>query len=224
MERVGFPIVEAYPDGHLVVTKHESLGGLVSERTIKEQLVYELGNPQEYITPDVTVDFTSIHLMEEAPNRVKVFGMKGVKATDLYKVSISYSDGFTCIGQLTYAWPEALEKAKKADEIIRARIKHLGLSFDDIHTEFLGYNACHGETAHAITDPNEVVFLMGVRGHDKKDLAAFANEIVPLVLTGPPTVTGFGGGRPRVKDVVAYWPALLKKEVVSPKVLTVEVV
>jgi hypothetical protein len=224
MERIGFPIVEAYPDGHLVVTKHESLGGLVSERTIKEQLVYELGNPQEYITPDVTVDFTSIHLMEEAPNRVKVFGMKGVKATDLYKVSISYSDGFTCIGQLTYAWPEALEKAKKADEIIRARIKHLGLSFDDIHTEFLGYNACHGETAHAITDPNEVVFLMGVRGHDKKDLAAFANEIVPLVLTGPPTVTGFGGGRPRVKDVVAYWPALLKKEVVSPKVLTVEVV
>ncbi len=223
MERIGFPIVEAYADGHLVITKHESLGGLVSEQTIKEQLVYELGDPSEYITPDVVADFTSIQLQQEAENRVRVFGIKGKPDTPFYKVSISYTDGYTCIGQLTYAWPEALEKAQKADDIIRKRIEYLGLKFDDIHTEFLGYNACHGNTAPPINDPNEVVFLIGVRGHDRRSMNMFANEIVPLVLTGPPTVTGFGGGRPRVRNVIAYWPALLKKEVVSPKVLTVEV-
>jgi len=223
MERIGFPIVEAYPNGTLIVTKHESLGGLVSELTIKEQLVYELGDPKDYITPDVVADFTSIKLKQIAENRVKVYDIKGFPDTEFYKVSISYFDGYTCIGQLTYSWPEALEKAQKADDIIRKRIKHLDLKFDDIHTEFLGYNACHGSTAPAIEEPNEVVFLSGVRGHNNKMMQTFANEIVPLVLTGPPSVTGFGGGRPRVRDVIAYWPALLKKEAVHPKVLTLVV-
>ncbi len=224
MERIGFPIVEAHPDGTLVITKHESLGGLVDERTVKEQLVYELGDPTEYITPDVVADFTSIRLQQIGPNRVRVFGVKGKPFTEFYKVSVSYFDGYTCIGQLTYAWPEALEKAKKADEIVRKRIEYLGLQFDEIHTEYLGYNACHGTTARPIADPNEVVFLIGVRGHNKKHLETFANEIVPLVLTGPPAVTGFGGGRPRVREVIAYWPALLRKEAVSPKVLTIDVI
>ena len=107
---------------------------------------------------------------------------------------------------------------------MRKRIQYLGLEFDEIHTEFLGYNACHGTTAPPIPDPNEVVFLIGVRGHNKKHLETFANEIVPLVLTGPPAVTGFGGGRPRVREVIAYWPALLRKEAVSPKVLTIDVI
>ncbi len=224
MERIGFPIVEAHPDGTLVITKHESLGGLVDERAIKEQLVYELGDPTEYITPDVVADFTSIKLRQIGENRVKVFDIKGKPFTEFYKVSISYLDGYTCIGQLTYAWPEALEKSKKADEIIRKRIEYLGLKFDEIHTEFLGYNACHGTTAPPIQDPNEVVLLIGVRGHNKKMMQKFANEIVPLVLTGPPTVTGFGGGRPRVRDVIAFWPALLKKEAVESKILSMEVI
>ncbi len=224
MERIGFPIVEAYPDGTLIVTKHESLGGLVCERSIKEQLVYELGDPTDYITPDVVADFTSIKLEEIGKNRVRVYDIKGFPDTEFYKVSISHFDGYTCIGQLTYSWPEALEKAQKADQIIRKRIKYLGLEFDDILSEYLGYNDSHGTTAPAIAEPNEIVFLSGVRGHNKKMMQTFASEIVPLVLTGPPSVTGFGGGRPRVRDVIAYWPALLKKVAVSPKVLTLEVI
>ncbi len=223
MERIGFPIVEAYPDGHLVVTKHESLGGLVNELTIKEQLVYELGNPREYITPDVVADFTSIHLKQEEENRVKVYGIKGFPFTEFYKVSISFFDGYTCIGQLTYAWPDALEKSQKADYIVRKRIEHLGLNFDEVHTEYIGYNACHGVTAPAINEPNEVVFQIGVKGKNRQDMNVFSREVVPLVLTGPPTVTGFGGGRPKVRDIVAYWPALLKKEVIQYKVLTIGV-
>lgn len=224
MERIGFPIVEAYPDGSLIITKHESLGGLVNERSIKEQLVYELGDPTDYITPDVVADFTSIKLKQIGENRVKVYDIKGFPDTEFYKVSISHFDGYTCIGQLTYSWPEALEKARKAGDIIRKRIAYLGLEFDDMHTEYLGYNACHGTTSPPVDEPNEIVLLAGVRGHNRKMMQTFASEIVPLVLTGPPSVTGFGGGRPRVRDVIAYWPALLKKEAVSPKVLTMEVI
>jgi hypothetical protein len=223
MERIGFPIVEVYPEGKMIITKHDSLGGLVDERTIKEQLVYELGNPAEYITPDVIADFSTIRLKTEGRNRVVVYDIKGKPKTDFYKVSVSYADGYTCIGQLTYAWPDALQKAMKADEIIRKRIEYLGLKFDDIKTEYIGYNACHGSTAPEINDPNEVVFQIGARGKDRKMMQIFANEIVPLVLTGPPAVTGFGAGRPKIHNVIAYWPALLKKEAVKPKTLIIEI-
>lgn len=218
MDHIGFPIVEAFPDGHLVITKHDSLGGLVDERTIKEQLVYELGNPKEYITPDVTVDFTSIQLSSEGKNRIGVRGVKGIPATNLYKVSISYSDGFTCTGGLTYVWPDALKKAKKADEILRKRLDRLGLNFDEIHTEYIGYNAGHGALSPDINEPNEVIMSIGARGKNRAALERFSREIIPLVLTGPPSVTGFGGGRPRVREIFAYWPALLLKQVVTPKV------
>ncbi len=224
MERIGFPIVEAYPDGHLVITKHESLGGLVSEQTIKEQLLYELGNPKEYITPDCVADFSSIQLKQEGPDRVRVFGIKGTPDTPFYKVSISYFDGYTSIGTLTYTWPEALQKAQKADEIIRKRLEYLKLTFDDVYSEYIGYNACGGDTAPPIPDPNEVMLSIGVRGHNFRDMNKFSREVIPLVLTGPPTVTGFGGGRPKVREVIAYWPALLDKKTVNPKVLTIEVI
>jgi hypothetical protein len=218
MDLIGFPIIEAYPDGTLIVTKHESLGGLVDERTIKEQLVYELGDPKEYITPDVTVDFTSIHLENESKNRVAVKNIKGFEATDLYKVSISYYDGYTCSGGLTYVWPDALKKAKKADEILRKRLDRLGLIFNEIHTEYIGYNAGHGAISPDVNEPNEVIMSIGARGKSRAALERFSREIIPLVLTGPPSVTGFGGGRPRVREIFAYWPALLPKNVVSPKV------
>jgi len=218
MDLIGFPIIEAYSDGHLIVTKHEALGGLVDERTVKEQLIYELGNPKEYITPDVTVDFTSIILEQEGKNRVAVKNVKGIKATDLYKISISYYDGFTCSGGLTYVWPDALKKAKKADEILRKRLERLALNFDEIHTEYIGYNSGHGALSPDLKEPNEVIMSIGARGKSRAALERFSREIIPLVLTGPPSVTGFGGGRPKVREIFAFWPALLPKNVVTPKV------
>ncbi len=183
---------------------------------MKEQLVYELGNPGEYITPDVVADFTSIQLKHEGKNRVRVFGVKGEKPTPFYKVSISYSDGWISAGQLTYAWPQALEKAQKADQIIRQRIKDLKLKFDEIYTEFVGLNACHGPLSHPISEPNEVVLHIGVRGSDLSQVEKFGREITALVLCGPPAVTGFGSGRSHPKEVVAFWPALLPKKFVQP--------
>lgn len=218
MAHIGFPIIEAYPNGEFVVTKHENTGGLVDLRTVKEQLVYELGNPTEYITPDVVADFTSIMLNQEGKDRVRVYGIKGGKSTGFYKVSISYSDGWLAIGKLTYAWPEAFEKASKADEIIRRRIQDLKLEFDEIHTEFLGVNGCHGPLSHPVEDPNEVILQIGVRGSNHAHVERFSREMIPLVLGGPPTVTGFGSGRYRPKEIVAFWPALIPKHLVIPRV------
>jgi len=223
MDLIGFPIVEAYPSGEIHITKHENLGGLVDLRTIKEQLLYELGDPREYITPDVVADFTTIHLDPLEKNKVAVRDIKGRPATDFYKVSISYFDGYTCIGGLTYVWPDALKKAQKADEILRKRLDRLGLEFDDIYTEYIGYNAAHGPLSPAFSEANEVILSVGARGKNREALERFSREIIPLVLTGPPSVTGFGGGRPHVREVIAYWPALLPKGVVEPKVIVSEV-
>ena len=135
---IGFPIAEAYPNGKVIITKHESLGGKVSFETIAEQLVYEIGDPKKYITPDCVADFTSVHLEEIRPNRVQVFGITGEPATEFYKVSCAYLSGYSASGSLTYSWPKALTKAKAADRILRKRLQNLDLKFDEIRTEFIG--------------------------------------------------------------------------------------
>ncbi len=219
LAHIGFPIAEAHSDGKIIITKHENTGGLVSSATVKEQLLYEIGNPKNYITPDCIADFTSIHVKDIAPNKVEVYGVKGSAATEFYKVSMSYFDGYTAFTTLTYAWPDALEKAQKADEILRTRLKDLGLQFEEIRTEFLGYNSCFGPLAKDAEKLNEVVMRIGVRGKDKNAIERFAKEIAPLILTGPPSVTGFAGGRPKPSEVIAYWPALIPKNSVKPKVV-----
>jgi len=221
---IGFPIAEAYPDGSFVITKHESLGGKVSFETVAEQLVYEIGDPKNYITPDCVADFTSIKLEDLGNNRVKVYDIKGTDATEFYKVSCSYSDGYSAVGSLTYSWPDALTKAKAADKILRGRMDNLNLKFDEIRTEFVGYNSCHGPLAKEIDEDmiNELMMRIAVRSHDYESVERFGKEIAPLILTGPPAVTGFAGGRPKPSDVVAYWPALLSKKVVTPIVKLME--
>ena len=219
LAHIGFPIAEASPDGNVVITKHRGTGGRVSVQTVKEQLLYEIGNPAEYITPDCIADFTTIHVSPDGPDRVLVAGVKGRPATDTYKVSMSYLDGYTASGTLTYAWPDALEKGRAADEILRRRLEDLGLRFEEIRTEFLGYDSCHGPLAVPPGEVNEVVLRIGVRGRDFAAVERFGKEIAPLILTGPPSVTGFAGGRPKPSEVIAYWPALLPKSAVQPEVL-----
>lgn len=222
LAHIGFPVAEAHPDGTAYITKHPGTGGLVSVDTVKEQLLYEIGDPTEYITPEVVADFTSIRLEEAGENRVKVSGVKGRAPTDSYKVSMAYSDGYYAVGTLTYGWPDALEKAQAADKIMRRRLADLGYKYDEFHTEYLGYNSCHGPLSPMPSELNEVVMRVAVRGHDRDAVDAFGRQLVPLVLTGPPTVTGFGGGRPKPQDVVAYWPALLSKSLAAPSVEVVE--
>jgi len=222
---IGFPICEAYPSGEFVITKHHELGGKVSVDTVSEQLLYEIGNPKEYITPDCVADFTTIHLSEEGENRVRVSGIKGYPETEFFKVSCSYADGYSAFGSLTYSWPQALTKAEAADQILRKRLENLGLLFDEIRSEYVGYNSCHGPLAKIINedDINEIQLRVAVRSHDFKTVERFGKEIAPLILTGPPSVTGFAGGRPKPNEVVAYWPALLPKTFVTPRVEILEI-
>ena len=215
---VGFPIVEVSEDGTFVVTKHEGTGGRVSVQTVTEQLVYEMGDPHAYITPDVIADFTSIRLGPDGDDRVRVHGIKGAPATDKLKVSIAYRAGFKAVGTLVYSWPDALEKAQLAERILRERLDRLGLKFEKTLVEFVGASATHGSLAGDGKDFPEVQLRFGVRGDDRASVERFTREIAPLVLTGPPSVTGFAGGRPKVEEIVAYWPALIDKRVVKTSV------
>jgi len=215
---VGYPIVDGSPDGSFVIYKHPNTGGRISVPSVTEQLVYEMGDPHSYITPDVIADFTSIHLEAAGENRVRVFGIKGRPPTDSLKVSIAYRAGFKAVGTLVYSWPDALPKAQLADRVLRERLDRLGLRFDSILTEFVGVSATHGPLAGEPHDPPEVQLRVGVRGPDKAAVERFTRELAPLVLNGPPSVTGFAGGRPKVEEIVAYWPALIDKRVVETKV------
>jgi hypothetical protein len=220
---LGYPIIEAEPDGTFAVTKHPGTGGRVTVAGVKEQLLYEIGDPRAYITPDVVADFTTIHMQQDGADRVRFRGIGGHPATAFYKVSISYSAGYKALGQMVYAWPDALKKARAADRILRERLDRLGLKFDHIRTEFLGAGACHSIGA-AIPSPDiephlpEVVLRVGVRSRDRKVVERFTREIAPLALTGPPAASGMGLGRPQVEEIIAFWPALIPKSEVTPEV------
>jgi hypothetical protein len=221
---IGYPIVEAESGGTFVLTKHDGTGGRITPAIVKEQILYEMGDPCEYITPDGVADFTTISLDADGPDRVKVSGVKGAPRTDQLKVSISYSAGFKAVGTLVYAWPDAVAKAQRADQVLRERLKRLGLAFDVIRTEFVGWNSTHGELAGPPTeDVPEVELRVAVRAAERAPVDRFTREIAPLILSGPPSVTGFAGGRPRVQEIVAYWPALINRDQIEPR-LRVEVV
>jgi Acyclic terpene utilisation family protein AtuA len=222
MANIGYPIVEAEPDGAFVITKHHGTGGRVSIHTVKEQLLYELGDPKNYITPDCVADFTSIRLADAGPDRVRVSGIRGGKRPPSLKLSISYANGWKAIGTLVYSWPQAAEKAVCADAIVRERLRGLGLSFEEIYTEFFGIDACLGPAAPPNPDPSEVQVRIGVRGQDKKAVDRFTRELIPLVLNGPPGATGFGEGRPAVREIVAYWSALVPREEIQTRVEVIE--
>lgn len=218
---IGYPIVEVDPNGSFVVTKHEGTGGRVTVASVTEQLVYEIGDPRAYLTPDCSADFTSIKLAQAGEHRVRCTGVRGTPATPTYKVSISFAAGYRAIGSVAYAWPDAYKKAQAGARILHERVERLGLSYDAIHSELLGANACHGIPA---ADPSpelaaqlpEVVLRFGVRSKNRAAVDRFTKEIAPLVLSGPPSVTGLGAGRPKVEEVMAYWPALIPKSEVSP--------
>ena len=213
---VGFPIVEASADGTFVVTKHEGTGGRVNGATVTEQIIYEIGDPRRYLTPDAVADFTTIELGEDGIDRVRVAGVRGRAATEFLKVSIAYSDGFKAMGTLTYTWPDAATKARAADRILRERLDRLGLVLE-VRTELVGWDSTHGVLAGPPPqDLPEVQLRVAVRAPERAPVERFTREVAPLVLTGPPSVTGYAGGRQHVQEIMAYWPALIPKESVEP--------
>jgi hypothetical protein len=217
---VGYPIAEVAEDGSFVVTKHPGSGGLVSVDTVSEQLLYEMGDPAAYVTPDVTADFTSIRLARDGPDRVRVCGIRGRPNTPFLKLSASYLDGYKASAQVTLTGPRALEKARLAAEIVWKRLARAGVTFaeSDRTVELLGAGAVLPGILQAAAEPPEVVLRLAVRDRDRQKVDRFGKEIAPLVTAGPPGVTGFAGGRPKPQEVVAYWPALLDRREVEATV------
>ncbi|MGH7713925.1 MAG: acyclic terpene utilization AtuA family protein [Gemmatimonadaceae bacterium] len=218
LANVGYPIVEGCADGMFDIVKHPGTGGRISVPSVTEQLVYEMGDPRSYITPDVVADFTTIRLEQAGSDRVRVSGIQGRPPTDKLKVSIAYRAGYKAVGTLVYAWPDALAKAQRADRVLRERIDRLGLTLDAVVTEYVGASACHGPLVEPRSDHPEVQLRIGVRSEHEPSVERFTRELAPLVLNGPPSVTGFAGGRPKVEEIVAYWPALIDKTLVRPHV------
>ncbi len=213
MVRIGYPVIEAHKDASFYVTKHDNTGGLVDRRTVISQLLYEMGDPDNYLTPDCTANFASAQIAEDGKDRVKVDGIKGAPPPETYKVSISYHNGYKATGQLTVSGPDAVEKARLCADIVFGRLETDGVSFteDEKLIEILGSGVCH-EGINKVEDPAEVILRLGVKHQDKAKVNRFGMEIVPLVTSGPPGVTGFAGGRPKAQDIISYWPALLHRD------------
>jgi hypothetical protein len=219
---IGYPFVDLADDGSFTISSDTGPG--VNRETFVEQLLYEVGDPASYLTPDVVADFTSIALDVVDRRTMRVRCAKGRAATNTYKVSIAYRDGYLATGTLVIAGPNAAEKAKLSGD---ALLKRIGQPFDRSNVECLGAGACApgifsplplGEGPGVRTAPAEIVMRVSVHDRDKRKVERFAKEFAPLVTSGPPGVTGYTTGRPPVREVFAYWPALISKSAVEPKV------
>ncbi len=211
---MGFPIVEMEESGEFVVTKPEGTGGRVNLETTKEQLVYEIGNPAHYLSPDCRVDFTTLHLEEAGRDRVRVRNARGARPTHTYKVSATYRDGYWAQGLLTIFGRDAVTKARRCGDVILERLRRAGFDFARTNIECLGANAC---AAGALAPPPllETVLRISVADPRKEAVERFASEIAPLVTSGPQGVTGYAAGRPDPRPVFRYWPCLIAREDVT---------
>jgi len=218
---IGYPIAEVEENGEAIITKTPNSGGLVSVNTLKEQLLYEVHDPYNYILPDVVVNIADTKLEQVDENMVRVYGTSGKPATNSYKVLIGYENGYIGEATIGYSWPDALEKAKRAAEIIVAHIKEENIKYEDIHISYIGYDSFHGPLAEPDPNLNEVDLRIAIHTKSKQDAARLGRLIPPLGLNGPPFSSGLGGIR-RPRGLYGICPILVPKEIVNEKI-TVEV-
>ena len=183
---LGYPLVEAFPDGTFTVTKHPGTGGLVSVHTVSEQLLYEMGAPQ-YLAPDCIARFDSIRLTQDGPDRVKVSGIVGEPPPEKLKVSVSFSHGYRAFGRLMVTGPDTLAKAEKVAQLVWESAGGTEL-YEDTCTQFLAWNATHPPLTDS--EPSEVMVQLAVRDHDEKKInSRFGVQVVPRVLGTVPGIT-----------------------------------
>lgn len=215
---VGYPIADIGPDGTFTLTKPPNTGGVVNVETAAEQLLYEVADPARYYTPDVVADFTTVKLTQSGPDAVVVTGGTSAGVTDTYKVSIAYRDGFTAAGTLVIAGPNAAEKARRSGAVILERLRRAGFTYEATNVEALGAGDVVPGVVTAAHDPPEVVLRVAVRDPRRAAVERFTKEFAPLVTSGFAGTTGYTTGRPPVREVFAYWPALIAKSAVTPVV------
>jgi len=215
---IGYPIASISESGDFNVSKDANTGGIINKLTVTEQLLYEMGDPRRYLSPDVTVDFTSIKLKEGQPGTVSVSNVEGSKPTDTFKVAVNYISGYKANGKLTVTAPHAIQKANKIAETILGRLKKKGIVFDEHRIDLIGHNSCTADVLSINDNPNELTVSISVKDKCKSNIEKFSKELAPLITNGPPGITGFSGGRPKVQEVISYWPTLISKSLVKTNV------
>jgi len=215
---VGYPIAELEPDATCVITKPDDATGRVDRLTVSEQLIYEIGDPAHYLTPDVDVDFTAVELAEVGADRVRVSGAQGRPATDSYKASLAYKAGYTTATQLLVYGPDCVPKAHECARIVFARLRQAGIELDHTAYELLGAGQAVPGAGPAVADPPEVVLRIAVRDRRQEAVERFTREIAPLATAGPAGLAGYTAARGSVRPAYAYWPALVPKHLVEPVV------
>ena len=217
MDELGFPIAELTA-GTLELTKAPDCGGVICEQSTKEQFLYEVLDPANYITPDVVVDVTGAAIRQQGENRVRVEGIRGRRRPDTLKLCVGYHKGWKTVSMLSFAWPDAYEKARYCAEVIMKKMARIGMRADDVHISYIGLNSLHLNVAdtseRAVKDLNECVLRIAVFSRDKAECAKIIPEISPLQLNGPPGASFFGG-RARVQEVMALWPTTVPRDAVK---------
>ena len=214
-EHIGFPIIEVSADGQFLVSKPEGSGGLVTPLTVGEQMLYEIGDPQAYLLPDVICDFTQVKLQQQGKNVVQVHGAKGLPPSDKYKVSATYPDGFRCTASCLMAGIDAVDKARRVSQAIIDKTAEMfslrgWAPYSETHVELLGSEATYGPHGQR-RDSREVVIKIAVRHPDKRALVLFSKEIAQAATGMAPGLTGIVGGRPTVYPVIRLFSFLIDK-------------
>lgn len=217
---MGYPVVEMEDDGSFIVTKPLHTGGIVSIETVKEQLLYEIGDPAAYLSPDVTVSFLNLQLRETGRDRIKIEGAKGRASPNTYKVSATYRDGYKAEGTLAIFGPDAYKKAQLCGEMILHRVSQSGFDIEQSHIECFGSGAIVPQVLDHSKYPESLECFLRISVADKRQeaLECFSREIAGLVTSGPQGVTGYTSGRPHVRPVFGYWPCLIERSLIKPKV------
>jgi hypothetical protein len=216
LARLGFPIGEVSEDGSVVITKVEGSGGQVTAATCPEQILYEIHDPRAYLTPDVVADFSGVQITEVGPDRVRISGATGRARPQTLKVSIGYIDSYIGEGQMSYAGPGALARARLALAIVEERLKITGVQASEIRYDILGVNAMHGDRLSAShPEPYEVRIRVAGRTDSLREAVRIANEVESLYTCGP---AGGGGATKSAKDIVAVLSTLLPRDDVTTSV------
>jgi hypothetical protein len=215
---LGFPIAEIADDGSCVITKPRGTGGAVTIQTVKEQLLYEVGDPGNYLSPDATVSFLTLDVRQLGSDRVRVSGATGRPPPSTYKVSATYRDGFKAHGQVTVFGHDAVKKARHAGEALLRRLTEHGGGFRESLIECLGTGASVRGIASRMSDTQlvETVLRVSVAAATREPIERFTREVASLVTWGPQGVTGYAAGRPKVTPVFGYWPSLIDRAMVRP--------
>ncbi|KIZ47746.1 MULTISPECIES: acyclic terpene utilization AtuA family protein [Rhodopseudomonas] len=213
LARLGFPIAEVSEDGATIITKVAGSGGRVTEHTCKEQILYEVHDLANYLTPDVTADFSKISFTEIAPDRVRVEGATGRARPETLKISVGYVDGYIGEGQMSYAGPGALARAELALEIVKERLKLTGVKVSELRCDLMGINSIHRDVLAPVPEPTEVRVRVAGRCDSMKEAVRIGNEVETLYTNGP---ASGGGATKSAKQVVAMLSALFPRDKVNP--------